>query len=611
MNEQVADKVGGLSSDSGVYLMKDADGRVIYVGKARNLKKRLASYFSRTIHKDTKTGVLLKKVADVKTIITGTEKEALILESNLIKKYRPRYNVILKDDKRYPSLKIDPRVNYPNISIVRKIKKDGCLYFGPFSSSHAVKESVKIIHKTFKIRKCKSNDVKRRDRPCLNYQMNACLAPCCMKVSKKEYHEIVGEIILFLKGKAPDLIRKIKSEMTAAAKKRNYEKAAELRDKIFALEKTLEKQVVVASDFMDRDILGLASDDLFTTITLLAVRSGFLKGARTFYFNETMASETELMESFIKQYYEKSNFLPKEILLSIPMPSADILEDVLYTFTQKRIHIKYPVRGEKKRLVEMAVQNAKTALTDAKTSNAVSKELLNRLRQRLGLQRFPARIECFDNSNISGSSPVAGMVVFENGKPKKSDYRKFHIKTIRKPDDYGTMWEVLHRRFTKYLENKDGDPLPDLLVVDGGKGQLNMALDVMKKLNLLNRFDIIAIAKKDETKGEISDKVYKPFRANAVQFGKDRDLLLFLQLIRDESHRFAISFHRQKRKSKFLQSELDGIPGVGEKRKKILLTHFKSIKRIRAASLKELSDLPGMNRTTAGSILNALNKGSR
>jgi excinuclease ABC subunit C len=527
INERVIDKIGNAPVDPGVYLMKDETGRIIYVGKARNLRKRLASYVSRTARLDAKTGVLLAKVADVETIVTGTEKEALILESGLIKKHRPRYNVILKDDKRYPSLRIDPGADYPNLRIVRKITKDGGLYFGPFSSPHAVKETLKVIHKAFKIRKCKSDNVKSRERPCLNFQMNACLAPCATTVSKQDYHGIVDEIILFLKGKAPDLINKIKSEMTVAANSKDFEKAAELRDKMFALEKTLEKQVIVASDFMDRDVLGLVSDDFFTSITLLTVRNGFLKGARTFHFTEIMASENELMESFIKQYYEKAQFPPKEILTSVPILSSDILEDVLHAATGKRVHIKYPVRGEKKQLVEMAVQNARTALVDEKTSNAAAEKLLHRLRQRLDLQRFPARIECYDNSNLSGDNAVAAMVVFEYGKPQKSAYRKFNIKTIQKPDDYGTMWEILHRRFAGHGEEKDGDPLPDMVMVDGGKGQLNIAVDVMKTLGLENRFDLIAIAKKDEKKGEFSDKVYKPFRANVVNFGKDRELLLF------------------------------------------------------------------------------------
>ncbi|MFO7963545.1 MAG: excinuclease ABC subunit UvrC [Desulfobacterales bacterium] len=609
MNDFVMEKAAHTPSDSGVYLMKDADGRVIYVGKALNLKKRLASYFIRNGRKDAKTSVLLKHVVDLETIITGTEKEALILESNLIKKYRPRYNVVLKDDKRYPSLMIDYREDFPNIRVVRKVKNDGCIYFGPFSSAQAVRDTLKFIHKTFKIRKCKSELIEHRDRPCLNYQMNTCLAPCCMKVSKDVYRQMIDDVVLFLRGKAPDLIRKIKSEMTSAAENNNFEKAAELRDRMFALEKTLEKQVAATSDFKDRDVIGLASDGLLSTITLLTVRNGFLKGAGNFHFNESAETPAERVASFIKQYYEKFHFSPEEILLSIPLPSSGILEDVLAAILHKKIRIRHPYRGEKKRLVEMAVQNAQTALRDAKSSGAAAEEILKRLQWRLDLQRLPNRIECIDNSNISGDSAAAAMVVFEKGIPKKSDYRKYHIKTVQKPDDYATMWEILHRRFVKHGWKTSEDPLPDLLIVDGGKGQLNIAVDVVTALGLYNRFDIISIAKKDETKGEGEDKVYKPKRANAVAFGKEHDLLLFIQRIRDESHRFAITFHRRKSRNRVLQSELDGIPGVGMKRKKNLLRHFKGIRRIGAASIDELCRVPGMNRKAAESVYSAFHKG--
>jgi len=600
MKENVINKLSRVSTGSGVYIMKDTDGRVIYVGKAGNLRKRLSSYFSRNDRKDAKTGALIKKITAFDTIITGTEKEAFILESNLIKRYRPRYNVILKDDKRYPSLRLDVNSPYPNLTIVRKIKKDDCLYFGPYSSAHAVRETLKVINKTFKLRKCKTREPQRRDRPCLNYQMNTCLSPCCLRVNPSDYHEIVNEVVLFLKGKTPDLIRKMKSEMVAVAEIRDYEKAAELRDRVFALEKTLEKQVVVVSDLKDRDVLAVAATSPYSTITMLTVRNGYLRGSRNFNFNETMATKAELMESFIKQYYEKLHFIPQEILVSVPLESTSMLEDFLRNIKEQKVSIRCPQRGEKNRLVKMAIQNAKTSLDDWVASNMTEQDLLKRLQKRLNLKKFPRRIECFDNSNLSGKIPVAGMVTFENAKPEKSSYRKFNIKSVTEPDDYACMSEVLNRRFEK---GEGSAPFPDLLMVDGGKGQLNISASVIKDLNLNAAFDIIAIAKKDERRGETRDKIYQPGRSNPVNFGKDQDLLLFLQRIRDESHRFAISFHRRKRTIASMRSFLDTIPGIAGKRKETLLKHFGGIQKIRAASLKELSELPGMNTKVAESVL--------
>ena len=602
MKHPLTDKMALVSTAPGVYLMKDEKGNVIYVGKARNLKKRLSSYFSNCGRKDIKTGVLIHHVHHFETIITGTEKEALILESNLIKRYKPRYNVILKDDKRYPSLHIDINSDFPNISIVRKIKKDDGLYFGPFSSSHAVKETLKTINKVFKIRKCRSKELGKKDRPCLNYQMGTCLAPCWGKISKEAYREIINEVVLFLKGKTPDLIQKVKLEMMSAAEKKDFEKAAELRDRMFSLEKTLEKQVVVTSDFMDRDVIAIAASSS-AVITLMTVRNGFLKGTRSFYISETMASNSELVESFIRQYYENLHYVPGEILVSIPLETTGLLEDFLKGVRGKKVVIRFPQRGEKRRLMEMAQNNADTYLSEKLAADSAVFDLLERLKKKLHMTRLPDHIECFDNSNISGSSPVAGMVVFQKGKPAKSMYRHYNIKHVSGPDDYASMSEILRRRF-----KPNGGPVtyPDLLMLDGGKGQLNIALAVLNDLGLTEKLRVAAIAKKDESRGEDFDKIYLPHRSNPVIFRKDQDLLLFLQRIRDEAHRFAVSFHRKKRKKAFIKSVLDEIPGIGKMRKETLLKHFGSVKKIRAATLTEISELPGFDLKTAESVLNFL-----
>ena len=599
----ITDKLSRISSGPGVYLMKDTADEIIYIGKARNLKKRLASYFTKPVQPDIKTSVLVKKIESFDTILTASEKEALILESNLIKRHRPRYNVFLKDDKRYPSIRLNTKHPYPNLTIIRKIKNDGSTYFGPFVSSIAIRQTLKMINKTFMLRKCKDSDFRTRTRPCLNSQMQRCLAPCCNDVNRNSYQEIVKEVILLLKGRTSDLIRKVKQEMITSADNENYETAAVLRDKIFALEKTVEKQVVVSADFMDRDVIGIASSNELSLITILIVRGGFLLGTRNFTFSETLSTPSEIIGIFIRQYYEKEPFIPREILTPLPIEDSALIEEYLKNLKGKKVSILWPRRGEKVRLLKMADKNADINLKEEIISLSTDMDMLARLQIKIKTNRLPMRIECFDNSNISGKEPVAGMVVFENGKPKKSSYRLYKITKVTKHDDYAYMDEVLRRRFGKGEKSK---PYPDLLVVDGGKGQLNIAVSVVKDLKIKGKFEIIGIAKKDEKKGELLDKIFKPGRVNPVNFGKERDLLLFLQRVRDEAHRFAISFHRKRRGKASIRSVLDTIPGIGKKRKQILLKHFKSIKKIRTATVEELSAVPGISRKSAEAVVNGI-----
>ena len=599
----IRDKLARVSQEPGVYLMKDAAAKVIYIGKARNLKKRLASYFKNSGQLTVKAGILATKISDFETIITRTEKEALILESNLIKRYKPRYNVVLKDDKRYPSLRIDLKDKYPNFSIVRKIGKDNALYFGPFASAQAVRETLRTINKTFKLRKCKARDFKNRTRPCLHCQMDGCLAPCCLDVDLDVYGEQVNEAIMFLKGRTPDLIRKIKKQMESCAREQKFERAARLRDKIFFLERTIEKQIAVTTDFKDRDVFAIARSAECSVVTVLSVRGGFLSGTRHYSFTETISTGEEMMAAFIRQYYERHPSVPDELLVSIDLEDAELTAEWLGNFKKKKVKILQPKRGEKAQLVAVAIHNAENELKSLIASRSAEMDLLLRLQNKLKMERLPERIECFDNSNISGTQAVAAMVVFEKARAKTSFYRKYRIKTVTEHDDYAYMEEVLKRRFNK---GEAAKPYPDLLMVDGGKGQLNIALAVTRELNLAETFDIIGIAKKDETKGETRDKIFKPGRANPLNFGRDEDLLLFLQRIRDEAHRFAISFHRKRRKKISLQSALDTIPGVGKKRKAALLQHFKSVKNIRAADPEDIGALPGFNRSVAESILKAL-----
>ena len=603
----VDDKLARTAHEPGVYLLKDENNVIIYIGKARDLRKRLAAYFKNSGHMDMKTGVLVNKICDFDTIITGNEKEALILESNLIKGHRPRYNVVLKDDKRYPSLRLDPEDEYPSFSIVRKIGKDDAIYFGPFASAQAVRETLKTINKTFKLRKCRARDFKTRTRPCLHCQMAGCLAPCCLDVDPRIYQEQVNEAIMFLKGRATDLVAKIKKQMNAAARAQKFERAARLRDKMFSLQKTIEKQIAVTTDFQDRDVFAIVRSEGHAWVTVLNVMGGFLTGTRHFRFEEIISTDPEAMGTFIRQYYEKTTFLPKELLVSIEMEDAKLIEEWFKTVKHKKVKILNPKRGQKAKLMHMAIHNAENELQGWIAARTAEMELLLRLQKRLKLARLPERIECFDNSNISGAEPVASMVVFEKGKAKKSAYRKFKIKAVNMQDDYACMSEVLARRLGKINPQQAPESIPDLLMVDGGKGQLNIALAIIKELGLEGQFELIAIAKKDEKKGESEDKIFKPRRANPIVFGKNRDLLLFLQRIRDEAHRFAITFHRKRRTKTALQSELDAIPGIGQKRKAILLKHFKSIKKIREAKINELNTLPGISRTTAQAVHRYLN----
>ena len=594
----------GIPSNPGVYQMKDSSGKVIYVGKARNLKKRVASYFNRPDHADMKTTVLVRKIAAIDTIITSTENEALLLESTLIKQYRPRYNVILKDDKRYPSLRMDLSKPYPNLTVVRKVVRDGALYFGPYTSPPAVYQTLKIINKTFRLRKCRDQVFRTRTRPCLNYQMGLCLGPCCLAVDSERYAEMVQEVILFLKGRTPDLIRKLKQEMNVAAAERQYELAAEIRDKLIAMETTLEKQVVAISDCMDRDVIGFARSAADAVITVLRVRAGLLVGSRNFYVSETLAADEELSGACIQQFYEQNNDIPEEILTPVLPDGLEAIQQFLESLKPgRKVVVATPQRGPKVRLVEMAMQNAANELERRSKERIGEASLLERLQQKLHLSRLPLRIECFDNSNISGTRPVSAMVVFEQGKPQKSDYRRYRITTVQGPDDYASMAEVLKRRYGKGAES---EPFPDLLMVDGGKGQLGIDVSVLGELNLTGRFDVIGIAKKNEEKGETQDKLYKPGRLNPLNIDREGGLLLLLQRIRDEAHRFAITYHRVRRAAASVRSALDAITGIGPKRKQKLLKHFGSVRAIRTASIEELCQVPGINPKIAETIQNVL-----
>ncbi len=607
INSSLLEKYHSAPSDPGVYLMKDKAGKIIYVGKALNLKKRLASYFAgRLSRHDMKTGVLIRKITDFETIITSTEHEALILESNLIKKYKPRYNIILKDGKNYPCLRLNIAEKYPVLEIVRKIKKDNALYFGPYSSAYGVRNTLRKVNRIFKLRKCRKNQFNNRSRPCLNFQIKACLGPCCNNVAEEEYKKIVKDVVLFLKGKAPELVKTLKQKMHDRALNEEFEEAAGIRDTIFAIEKTLEQQVAVSTDMLDRDVIACEYLKEKAVVTILFVRAGNLIGTRYYHFDMELNTSQEILEAFIRQYYEKNAFLPCQILISENIDDKELLEHDLSLKKGRKVKILVPARGEKKRIVEMAANNGKKELKKLVSKEAEATQILEMIQRLLHMPSLPERIECFDNSNTSGTDPVSSMVVFINGFPDKSKYRKYILQSVVKgQDDYACMTEVLTRRFSDHRSDMD---FPDLLLVDGGKGQISMAMAVLKQLGLENSFQIAGIAKKDQDKGEDQDKIYIPNRSNPINFANAQKALFLLQRLRDEAHRFAITFQRKRRSKRAEISILDGINGIGPKKKHLLFEKYHGISKMKKASVEELASIPGINIKTAQNLAEELHR---
>ncbi len=604
MNSQVMEKYQQAPHSPGVYLMKDAKGKTIYVGKAVDLKKRLSSYFVKKKNHDPKTAALLEMIKDFDVVITTSGHEAFILESNLIKEYAPKYNVILKDGKNYPLLRIDMDEKYPAIQRVRQIKNDKALYFGPYSSSHSMNQTLKQIQKIFRLRKCKNTQFKNRSRPCLNYQIKACLGLCCNDVPSVEYKKQVKDAVLFLKGRSQQVVKKLKNRMMEYSANMEYEKAAQMRDSILAVERIMEKQVVVSADMKDRDIIAVAAEKGRAVVTVMVVRTGFLIDTAHYPFDLGFKEPDEILSAFLEQYYKNTGFLPGFILLGQEIENTEVLEEKFTEEKGRKVSIHVPARGEKKRLVDMARVNAAKELEKRLIKEEEQRAAITMLKDLLGMDRLPERIECYDNSNLSGQDPVSSMVVFKDGQPHKKDYRKFIIKGIDFQDDYAYMYQVLERRFKK---DSSKIPHPDLLVVDGGKGQLGMAVAVLKDLGITDRFTVAGLAKKNETKKETEDKIYIPGRSNPLNTGQALKALHLLQQVRDEAHRFAITFQRKRREKRAGLSILDNIPGIGPKKKKILLNHFKGVSKMKSASIEEIAGLNGMNEKLAQTLLDELN----
>ena len=581
--------------EPGVYLFKDRSGKVLYIGKAKNLNIRLSSYFRKGKDYSYKLSLILMNACSLDHIITATEKEALILEGNLIKKYRPRYNVKIKDDSNYPLLKLDINNNYPRLSIVRRMKTDGALYFGPFTSSSAVRSTLRLIGPIFPLRKCKTKEIPKRSRPCLNYQLGRCLAPCCVDMSPAEYQEIVDQVRLFLEGRNRELINRLKGIMQKASRELSFEKAARVRDQIRAVEKTVERQTVVSAGMKDQDIIGLYRSDKEVEIIVLMVRGGYMVGSRKYSIHCEWETSREALEAFLKQFYREREFVPSEVIISEEIDDAQLISEWLTGITGKRVTIFVPSRGSKRKLVDMAVMNAESILRERKSID--QSVIIDKAKSVLQLTRPPMHIEGIDISNLKGDLAVASLVSFVGGRPQKTGYRNYRIKQVQGIDDYAMIAEVLKRRLAR-------DKPPDLFVIDGGKGHLTVAQKTIDALGLESPPAVISIAKAERQKSGTVDRIYLPNRKNPLILARNHQVLSILMRLRDETHKRAVSYHQRRRKKKLTLSELDKIPGVGPKRKKALLKHLGDIRSIAVAGIEDLKGVPGIDRRIAEDIFN-------
>jgi len=607
-NNSLKEKMASAPRSPGVYIMKDAQGKVIYVGKANDLKSRISSYFT---GKDTRpmAPFLMARVYDIEFITTATEKEALILENNIIKKHRPRYNVNLRDDKTYYHLSLDPTEKFPRLQLVRKRLNNAALYFGPYPSGLAARETLRFVQQIFPLRSCRNRDFKLRPRPCLEYQIGRCPAPCKELIDEDSYRKLVENTVSFLQGRRRSLITEIKKQMEEAAENLNFEEAARLRDRIGALEHALEKQNVDWGGTKDQDVLGVYAHDDSYQLCILFVRGGKLLGSKSFAPVKMKMDPVEIISSCLVQYYDGGANIPDEIIIPCPLPDESVIIEWLTDKKEKKVVLTVPSRGTKNALLDMAVANARSLWESGQKKEEQKTAALQILQEKLSLTKLPQRMECYDISNIGGKHAVGSMVVFQDGEPDKSSYRRFRIKTVSESDDYAMMYEVLVRRFAR------GENLPDLVVVDGGKGQLNVALSVLKDLKI--KIDVIGLAKEERvifsSKGIIKkkaakseDRVYLPRRKDAIYLSAWPPALRMLQQVRDEAHRFALSYYHQLKQTNDLRSILDDIPDVGEARKKTLLKHFGSSKQVKDATLEELQKVPGIGKELAEKIYSHL-----
>jgi len=615
----IEEELKKLPDKPGVYLMKNSDGQIIYVGKAISLKKRVRQYFQSSRNNTPKVNAMVSNIDEFEYIITDTEVEALILEANLIKKHKPKYNILLRDDKQYPFIKITTNEKFPRVLKTRLTLKDGAKYFGPYTSTGAVNDTLEIIENLYPLRTCKLNlnTKEKKDRPCLNYFIGKCLGPCHTNVDEDRYNEMIQEIIVFLSGKEDKLIEIIEQKMKAAAKALDYENAAKFRDQINSLNHVLEKQKIVSTTMTDQDIIGMARGITDACIQIFFVRGGKLLGREHFILADVEHLErSEILSSFIKQFYLGSAYVPKEILIEENIEDKEVIANWLSEKRGSKVQVKVPLRGEKNHLIEMVRKNAMDTLNQygdrLKRKFEENQNALRDLAQALRLKDLPKRIEAFDISNIQGAQSVGSMVVFENGQPKNSDYRRFRIKSITESNDYASMEEIIYRRFNRGIKENEMIlesnlkvesflVFPDLVMIDGGKGQVNIAKKIIDDFGI--DVPVCGLVKDDfhRTRGII-------YNGNEISLPVNSDGFKLITRIQDEAHRFAISYHRSLRGKNMVKSVLDDIKGIGDKRKKALLKAFGSVDNIKKASVEELSKVTGMNVKAAEEVFSFFRK---
>ena len=598
----IKEKIKNLPAKTGIYLMKNKEGRVIYIGKAKDIRKRVSSYFLRTADTRYTVKFLISKMANIDCIVTTNEKEAIILEDTLLKKYKPRYNIRLKDDKTYINIKLTLKDKYPRILLTRQVRKDGSRYFGPYASSSKVRETLQFLRKIFPMRICSDSVMHSRKRPCIDYQIKICLAPCLKLVTEEDYRNVVNSITMFLEGRSTELIKDLKHKMEDASNGLEFEKAAVIRDRIDAIEATLEKQLVVSHTDIDQDIFGIIRKGKDFAAAILNIRNGRLSNSTEYFFTDMLLPTDEAVSSLVTQYYSMDRFIPDDIILPELHTDFQPIEDLLTEKKGRHVRVVMPKKGNRFRLLQMAEVNADELLNKKYALAAgTDKDISYELQSRFRLKNTPDRIEAFDISNISGKLAVGAMVVFIDGKPFKENYRLYRIKTLDEPDDYGMMKEVLSRRYGKV---KDGSGvMPDLIIIDGGKGQLNVCASILKELGIKG-IDVLAIAK-DKT-GSGGEKIYLPEVKDPVILKPGSDIDLFLRAVRDEVHRLAIRYHKGLRK-KGVGSVLEEIIGIGKKRAKDVLTYFGSIEKVKEASVEDILKIKGITRQTAEEIKEMLN----
>lgn len=605
----IQEELKKLPEKPGVYIMKDINREIIYIGKAVVLKNRVRQYFQSLSKQTPKVQAMVPKIKEFEYIVTDTELEALILECNLIKKYRPKFNIMLKDDKTYPYIKVTMNEEFPRILTTRKVEKDGAKYFGPYTSGFAVKDTIDLIKKLFPIKSCNKVFTKdaRKQRPCLNYHIYQCLGPCQGDVNKEEYRALMNDICSFLGGKQEEIIKRLESEMVKASEDMEFEKAAALRDKITSLRHIAQKQKVVSTAMEDQDVVAFSKDPTDSCVQVFFIRGGKLIGREHFIFEGAGdVSDSELMTSFIKQFYSSASYVPGELVLQEDVDEIDIIEKWLSSKREAKVHIKVPRKGEKLKLVEMVSQNALIALNQFKDNirnqDTLAKEGIAKLKELLELEGVPQRIEAYDISNTGSTEIVASMVVFEGGHPAKKEYRRFKVKSLDSQNDYGSMQEVIYRRFNRALKEKEETSseakfsrLPDLILADGGLGHVNSVLSVLREMNISIPVAGMVKDQNHRTRGIIStDKEF--------DLSKDLNLLRFITSIQDEAHRFAIEYNRKLVQKRYKGSELDEIEGIGPKRKKALIKHFGSLKNIKQAQIDDLTAVDGINPELAKKI---------